>query len=253
MDLLVQTREILGKKIKSLRKQGFIPAELYGHGLENQHLSVSAKEFGKIFKQAGESTLIKLKVKDGKEFNVLIHDIVKNALTDEISNIDFYSVKMDEKIKARVPLEFIGESPAVKEKGGVLIKSMHEIEVESLPADLPHHLTVDVSHLTEIGSSLSVINLEAPAKVKILVNPKPLLPALLSPVKEKLAKKVRLALRKLKLKEKRKTGKQEKRISRTSRSKEIKSPQIKLMKPRVLIDIKGGKDFGPFRLDLGKI
>ena len=189
MDLLVQTREILGKKIKSLRKQGFIPAELYGHGLENQHLSVSAKEFGKIFKQAGESTLIKLKVKDGKEFNVLIHDIVKNALTDEISNIDFYSVKMDEKIKARVPLEFIGESPAVKEKGGVLIKSMHEIEVESLPADLPHHLTVDVSHLTEIGSSLSVINLEAPAKVKILVNPKPLLPALLSPVKEEVSEK----------------------------------------------------------------
>ncbi len=211
MDLLVQTREILGKKIKSLRKQGFIPAELYGHGLENQHLSVSAKEFGKIFKQAGESTLIKLKVKDGKEFNVLIHDIVKNALTDEISNIDFYSVKMDEKIKARVPLEFIGESPAVKEKGGVLIKSMHEIEVESLPADLPHHLTVDVSHLTEIGSSLSVINLEAPAKVKILVNPETVIASVIEPVKEEEVEKGPVSVEEVKVEgEEKKQEKQEK-------------------------------------------
>jgi len=211
MDLLVQTREILGKKIKSLRKQGFIPAELYGHGLKNQHLSVPMKEFGKIFKQTGESTLIKLKIESGKEFNVLIHDIVKNALTDEISHIDFYSVKMDEKIKARVPLEFIGEPPAVKEKGGVLIKSMHEIEIESLPADLPHHLTVDVSRLMEIGDSLSVINLEVPAKVKILVNPETVIASIIEPVKEEEVEKGPTSVEEVKVEaEEKKQEKQEK-------------------------------------------
>ena len=211
MDLSVQTREILGKKTKSLLKQGFIPAELYGHGLENRHLSVSAKEFGKIFKQAGESTLIKLKIRDGKEFNVLIHDIVKNALTDEISHIDFYSVKMDEKIRARVPLEFIGESPAVKEMGGVLIKSMHEIEVESLPADLPHHLTADVGCLTEIGGSLSVSNLEIPAKVKILIDSETVIASIIEPVKEEEAEKSPISVEEVKVEgEEKRQEKQEK-------------------------------------------
>ena len=220
MNLSVQTREILGKKTKSLRKQGFIPAELYGHGLENQHLSVPAKEFGKVFKKAGESTLIKLKVESGKEFNVLIHDIIKNALTDEISHIDFYSVKMDEKIRARVPLEFIGESLAVKEKGGVLIKSMHEIEVESLPADLPHHLIADISRLMEIGDSLSVVNLEVPVKVKIMVNPETVIASVIEPVKEEEIEKGPASVEEVKVEaEEKKQVKQEKESSEQAAQK----------------------------------
>ena len=170
MELNVQTRKILGKKVKALREQGLIPAELYGHKLDNLHLTVPKKEFSKIFKEAGESTVIKLKTED-KEFNVLIHDIDKNALTDEINNIDFYAVKKDEKIKVRAPLRFIGESAAVKEKGAILIKAVHELEIEALPDDLLHHIEVDISKLIDLNMSILVKDLKINPKVKVSANP----------------------------------------------------------------------------------
>lgn len=174
MELIVQKREIFGKKVDSLRKEGFIPAELYGRGIENIHISVSAKNFSRIFKEAGESTIIKLVLNEveggNKEFNVLISDFQENPLTNEISHIDFYSVKMDEKIIVKIPLKFINESPAVKEKNGVLIKAMHEIEIEALPADLLHHIEVDISSLSDIGMSIYVKNLKVNKEVKLLVN-----------------------------------------------------------------------------------
>lgn len=172
MELTVQKREIFGKKTKALKQQGFIPAELYGHGLANLHLMVPAKDFSKVFKEAGESTLIKLKIDSSTgedKFNVLIHDFQKNYLTDEFSHIDFYSVRMDEKIKTSVPLEFTGEAPAVKEMGGTLVKAMQEVEIEALPADLPHHISVDVSSIKEIGDSIFIKDLNFGKGVKILV------------------------------------------------------------------------------------
>ncbi|MEK7635976.1 MAG: 50S ribosomal protein L25 [Patescibacteria group bacterium] len=174
MELTAQKREIFGKKASVLRKQGFVPAELYGHGLDNMHLMVPAKDFSKVFKEAGESTLIKLKINPpdgGNEFNVLVHDFQKNHLTDEFSHIDFYSVRMDEKITTSVPLEFIGEAPAVKEMGGILVKAMHEVEIEALPADLPHHINVDISSIKEIGGSIFIKDLNFGKGVKILVEP----------------------------------------------------------------------------------
>lgn len=174
MELTVQKREILGKKVKALIKQGLIPAELYGHGFENIHLSVPVKDFSRVLKEAGESTIIKLVLNGAEglegEYNVLINDFQKSPSTNEISHVDFYSVRMDEKITAMVPLKFINESPAVKEKIGVLIKAMHEIEIETLPADLPHHIEVDVSNLSDIGTSIYVKDLKINKGVKLLVD-----------------------------------------------------------------------------------
>lgn len=169
MEISAQTRQILGKKVKDLRNQGFIPAELYGHNLANIHLAVPVKEFSRVFKQAGESTVIKLKI-DGKEFNVLVHDVLRNHLTDEFSHIDFYAVKMDEKIKTKVAVVFIGEAPAVKEKGGILVKAIQEIEVEALPANLPHNIEVNLNLLTDIGSTISVKDVKIGEKAKILIS-----------------------------------------------------------------------------------
>ena len=168
MELTVQKREILGKQLKGLRKQGFIPAEFYGREAENLHLSVLVKEFNKIFKEAGESAIIKLNV-DGKKINALIHDVQKNSLSGAVSHIDFYGIKMDEKIRVNIPLLFGGESPAVKE-GGVLIKAIHELEIEALPADLPHHIEVDLGKLAVIGDSILVKDLNFSKGVKILIN-----------------------------------------------------------------------------------
>ncbi|MEK7193754.1 MAG: 50S ribosomal protein L25 [Patescibacteria group bacterium] len=194
MELIAQKREIFGKKVKSLRQQGLIPAELYGHGFENFHLTVPTKEFSKTFKEAGESTIIKLKVggeesNDKKEFNVLIHDTQRDALTDEITHIDFYQVRMDEKITAAVPLEFVGEALAVKEKGGILVKALKEVEVEALPADLPHNISVDLSSLTDIGFSIYVKDLSVGPKVKIKVEPETVVATVTEPTKEEVVEK----------------------------------------------------------------
>ncbi len=188
MDLTVQTREILGRKVSSLRGENLIPAELYGHGIENIHLTVPAKEFSKVFKQAGENTVVKLKI--GKdEINVLIYDIQKNSLTDKITHVDFYAVKMDEKITTSIPLEFIGEAPAVKEKQGVLIKSMQELEIKALPADLPRNFEVELGKLSEIGMSIYVSDLRIPKGVEVLVNPETVIATIIEQAKEEVEEK----------------------------------------------------------------
>lgn len=170
MELAVKTREKLGKGIKALRKEGFIPAELYGHGVENAHLTVNKKDFEKAFEEAGESTIINL-VLGSEKRPALVHDIQKDFLTDEIIHIDFHQVRMDEKITAHIPLEFIGEAPAAKEFGGILNKTISEIEVEALPGDLPRHFEVDLSLLKELNQSFYVSDLKVPKGVEILVEP----------------------------------------------------------------------------------
>ncbi len=169
MNLSVKKRD-LSVKPDVLRKEGLIPAELYGHGFENLHLIVPVKEFGKCFKEAGESTVVKLDVEGEKDVNVLIHEASKNALTGEYEHIDFYRLRMDEKTKADIPFEFVGEAPAVKEKLGLLVKAMHEIEVEALPADLPHKIEVDLSGLSEVGASIYVSDLKISPNIKLLVD-----------------------------------------------------------------------------------
>lgn len=183
MELTVQKREIFGRGIKTLREQGLIPAEFYGHGVKNISLAVPSKEFKKVFKEAGESTVLKL-VFDNQKINVLIHDIDRNPLTDEISHIDFYGVKMDEKIKIKIPLLFVGEAPAIKEQGGILVKAMHEIEIEALPADLPHHIEADLSNLASIGSNIFVRDLNINKGIKLLVVPETVVATIVEQAKE---------------------------------------------------------------------
>lgn len=170
MELSVQKRTVLGRSVKALRNQGFIPAELYGRGVENLHLAVSAKEFKKLFKEAGENTIINILV-DGEKRPVLVNDVSYDYLSGNFESVDFYQVRMDEKIKVKIPLEFAGVAPAVKEKSGILVKALQELEVEALPADLPHHLIVPLEKLADIGKSVYVKDLNVPSGVKVLVNP----------------------------------------------------------------------------------
>lgn len=168
MDLAVTERTVLGKKVNALRREGFIPAELYGHGVPNVHLSVSAKEFAKAYAVAGENTVITLAV--GKEkIPAIINHVERHYLSGKPASIDFYQVRMDEKITARVPIEFVGDSVAVKEKGAIINKSMVEIEVEALPNDLPHQLTADLSLLDDINKTIYVRDIAVPKGVAFLV------------------------------------------------------------------------------------
>ncbi|OGZ04079.1 MAG: hypothetical protein A2604_02140 [Candidatus Liptonbacteria bacterium RIFOXYD1_FULL_36_11] len=170
MELKAQKRNIFGKASKNLRKEGLIPAELYGHKIDNLHLSVPIKDFLKAFSEAGESSIINLDI-EGEKRPVLIYHISKNSLKDEIENIDFYQVRMDEKVTTKIPVEFIGESPAVKEKDALLIKVVDEIEVEAFPADLPHKIEIDISSLDDFGKSIHAKDLNISSKVKIFLEP----------------------------------------------------------------------------------
>jgi len=183
MELQVQVRKELGKSVKTLRSQGLIPAEFYGRGFPNQTLAVPKADFEKALKSAGESTVITLVV-DGKKHASLIHDVQHDRITGEVIHADFYGVHMDEKITARVPVEFAGEAPAVKAEGGVLNKAVSEIEVEALPADLPHSFVVDVSGLTAIDQSIYVRDLKAPKGVEILLDPETAIVTVMPPAPE---------------------------------------------------------------------
>lgn len=183
MELQAQTRTITGKSLKTIRKEGFIPAEFYGRGFPNQTLAVAKGDFEKTLKSAGESTVITLLV-DGKKHPSIIHDIQRDSISGEIIHADFYGVHMDEKIKAHVPIEFTGEAPAVKAHGGVLNKAVDEIEVEALPADLPHSFVVDVSNLAEIDQSIYVRDITVPENVKVILDAETAIVTVMPPVKE---------------------------------------------------------------------
>lgn len=153
-----------------MRDAGFIPAELYGREFDNIHLSVPEKDFNKIFKEAGESTLVNLVV-GSEKIPVLIYDISADPLTDRVSHIDFYRVRMDEKTEVPVEIEFIGEPQAVKEKKGILVKAIHEIEVRALPIDLPHNIEIDINGLAEIGDTIHIKDIKPIKGVEFLAEP----------------------------------------------------------------------------------
>lgn len=183
MDLNVKTREKFGKSVKALRKQGLIPAELYGRGIQNLHLAIDGKEFRKIWKEAGENTVLDL-LMDREKQSAIIHDIQRDYVSGEIIHVDFHRIRMDEKIQAHIPLEFTGEAPAVKEQGGILNKTISEIMVESLPGDLPHRIVVNLELLKELNQSIYVKDLDVPKNVKIMVDAETAVATVTPPLKE---------------------------------------------------------------------
>ncbi len=166
-EIKAEPREILGKKVRSQRAAGVLPAVLYGRGFKSLSLSVEAKAFNRLFKQVGETTILNLVV-GGEKHNVLIHELAQHPVSGEIIHVDFFEVRMDEKIKTKVPLVFVGESGAVKAEGGILVHPLKEIEIETLPKDLPKEITVDISVLATFEDRIIVAGLVVPPGVKIL-------------------------------------------------------------------------------------
>lgn len=167
--LSAKKRTILGKAVEKSRASGDMPGVIYGHGLDTQSIQMNEKEFSKAFKQAGENTLINLNI-DGKDQAVLIQEVQYHYLKGQPIHVDFYAVKMDEKLKAKIPVHFTGESPAVKALGGVLVKNLSEVEVECLPGDLPTGFEVDISKLNTFEDIVRVSDLQVSDKVKILAS-----------------------------------------------------------------------------------
>jgi len=163
------------KNPKQYLKEGYVPAELYGKGIENIHVAVNQKEFTDVLKAAGESTIIELVLerenKKEEVHPVLIYETQRHYLSHQPIHIDFYQVQKGQKIKTHIPIEFVGESPAVKNLGGVLVKNMDEVEVEALPQDLPRSFIVDITKLDAIDSKICIKDLNLPATIKTSAAP----------------------------------------------------------------------------------
>lgn len=162
-------REEIGKKAKKLREQDMIPAVMYGNKIAAQNLAVKYIDFKRVYAKAGESALIELEV-EKKKVNVLIHDIQLAPMSGKVTHIDFFQVNMKEEVETEIPLEFVGEAPAVKALGGVLVKNMDEISVKCLPADLPEKYEIDISKLATFDDVIAVKDLKISAKVEILLD-----------------------------------------------------------------------------------
>jgi large subunit ribosomal protein L25 len=166
--IIAQDRDPKTTNLDKLRKSGKMPAVLYGHNIKNQSITIGLSEFEKVLKKAGESTIVEIQTQDGKTHPVLIHDLQRHYLTTKPVHVDFYEVSMTEKLKSKIALEYTGESKAVKELGGVLVKILNEIEVECLPQDLPHAIEVNISVLNSFEDSIHVKNLAIPPNVKVI-------------------------------------------------------------------------------------
>jgi len=170
MKLQAKVRDLTGSKVKNLRKEGQLPAVVYGKGIENMNLTLDIKKFTRTFKEAGENTVIDLAIdNNGKEEskNILIHKVSFDPISGAIIHTDLYEVNMKEKVEANVPLLFEGESAAVKTENGVLVKNFHEVEVSALPKDLPHDIKVDLGILATFDDVIKASDIKVPEGVTL--------------------------------------------------------------------------------------
>jgi len=162
-----EMREIFGKKLKNLRKQGFIPANIFGKDIKSQSITIINKEFIKVYKKIKATGVLHLEI--GKQtFPVLINSVQKHPITHQILHVDFKKVDLTQKTQAEVPVETVGQSPAVLEKGGVLLTLTPSLVVEALPEEIPPSIKIDISTLKDIGQEIKVADLAPSSNYQII-------------------------------------------------------------------------------------
>ncbi|KKQ04240.1 MAG: 50S ribosomal protein L25 [Parcubacteria group bacterium GW2011_GWB1_36_5] len=174
----------LDVKLGILRKSGKIPAVFYGAGKTTTSVTLSNIEFKKIWREAGESSAIKILTLAG-EVDALIHEVQVDPVTDEPIHVDFLVIDMKKKIQVKVPLIFEGVSNAVKNGIGNLVKVLHEIEIEALPIDLPQKLSVDISKLETLENNILVSDIKLPTGVVVITSGDDVVASIIAQVEEK--------------------------------------------------------------------
>ena len=167
LTLQASKQTITGKKVEELRKKGFVPAVLYGPDIENISISVPYSLFEKVYREAGESSLVNLIIDDGQAAKVLIQSIDSDPLSNRFVHADFFQVDMKEKLTIRIPIKFIGEPRAVKELGGILVKTVDEIEVRCLPDKLVSEIEVDVTSLATFEDAITMKDVVLPEGMEL--------------------------------------------------------------------------------------
>ena len=161
----------------ALNKEGGVPAVFYGPKEKSTPIIVKSLEFKKVWKEAGESSIVVLK-NGQEEHEVLIQEVDLNPVTDVPRHIDFYVIEKGKKLEVSVPLVFVGVSPAVKDLAGILVKVLHELPIEALPKDLPHDIQVDISLLTALDSQILAKDLKIGEGIELKLDPEEVVAAI---------------------------------------------------------------------------
>jgi large subunit ribosomal protein L25 len=185
LELQAASRELEGKRVRHLRAKGILPANLFGHGVASKSLQVNSVAFAGVLARAGTNTLVNLKIDGASEPTpVLIRGVQRNCISRRLEHADLYKVSLTEKIRLSVPLVFAGDAPGVTTLGGMLLHNMDKVEIECLPGDLVHSITVDVSGLKEIGAALFIKDLVTGPGVTIQADAEELVVKITPPAKE---------------------------------------------------------------------
>lgn len=171
INLTATTREVVGKKVKRSRLRGLMPAVVYGHGLDSQPVFVDEKEFKKVYRQAGTSTLVDLAIDERSPIKVLMHEPQYHYLRNEPIHADMYAVNMTKKIETAIPIHFVGESPAVTEMEGNFISSRDELDIKCLPSDLIPAVEVDISVIKTFEDQIHVRDIAVPETIEVITDP----------------------------------------------------------------------------------
>ncbi len=167
LSLNIETRDI-SANLKTLKKQGLMPAVFYGKKEKSTPVSVKLADFLKVWKKAGESSVVALKGAQGEDLESLIHDVDLDPVTDIPRHADFYVFEKGHKIEVNIPIDFVGVAPAVKDLGGTLMKVLRELKIEAMPKDLPHEIKVDISILVNFDSQILAKDIILPAGVTLV-------------------------------------------------------------------------------------
>lgn len=172
IQILVEKRNIFGKKVKRLRKEGLLPANIFGQEVKSQSVQLPIKDFARVFRKAGESQIIFLKIKGKEEeFPALIQNVQTHPVTGEFLHVDFRFVNLKKKIKTEVPIKFVGESEAIKQNKGVLLTLTETLEIEALPAAIPKKIEIDISSLKELNDEIKVKDVKTNGEYLIIEPP----------------------------------------------------------------------------------
>jgi len=177
--LRAKRRAVVGKKVRFLRREGLVPASVYGPGVAPAALQVPVRELDHALRQMTASTLAALEVEGEPMRRVLVREVQRHPVTERTLHVDFFAMPMDITIRADVPIQTLGEAPAVTVLGGTLVRSAETVQIEALPTDLPERFEVDLSKLTEFHHAIHASDLELPAGVILLTPPETALIAVL--------------------------------------------------------------------------
>jgi len=185
------TREIVGKKVRFLRRKGVTPVHLFGHNVESMALQCDTAQLQHVLGQAGQTRLIGLMVdRAEKPRNVLVREVQRDSLTGKLLHADFYQVRLAEKVKIEVPIALVGEAPALKSKENILVQDLNRLAIECFPDRIPSSVEIDLGSLTEREQAIRVKDIHLGEGITVLDDPERLVVKIGAPRAERVEEEV---------------------------------------------------------------